>query len=223
MAVQVGAPFTPAVTDPGVTLTSFAGGSVEMLEFELIAVGGAIGSVRGAVTVDGEFLVYIPGAPAFVNAPFIEGFPEGLAAGMPMLVVMDDVFTPAQAKLDAARARWNAVGPPMDYNMELRTLCFCGYPVLGADYVALEVRGGVPVGGETVREGTPLPSDQLEFFRTIDDLFEAIQSAIDNRAASLEVEYDPVLGYPTSISIDQIALAVDDEVSYVVEGLAVLP
>ena len=60
---------------------------------------------------------------------------------------------------------------------------------------------------------TPLENNGQIFaaYDTIEDLFAVIQRAIDTRADSISVDYDPVLGYPSRITIDYIRLAVDDE------------
>lgn len=68
----------------------------------------------------------------------------------------------------------------------------------------------------TPADGTadPLPDNGSYFvpFATVGSLFAVVQEAMNKRADSLDVDYDPVLGYPARISIDYIHLAVDDEV-----------
>lgn len=48
---------------------------------------------------------------------------------------------------------------------------------------------------------------------TIDDLFDELGAALIH-ASHVTVTYDPTLGYPRAISIDHIANAVGDEISY---------
>lgn len=54
----------------------------------------------------------------------------------------------------------------------------------------------------------------IELNQTVDNLFQIIDDAIEKKADSITVEYNQSLGYPVSIFIDFIELAVDDEVSY---------
>lgn len=54
--------------------------------------------------------------------------------------------------------------------------------------------------------------------RTIDDLFDIIQSAIDAGVPAVNVQYDPILGYPQIINIDYVANAADDELDYVISN-----
>ena len=57
---------------------------------------------------------------------------------------------------------------------------------------------------------------------TIDDLFEQLKSA-QAEAEEVSVVYDTTYGYPSSIAIDHIKEAVDDEMYITVESFEVLP
>jgi hypothetical protein len=50
-----------------------------------------------------------------------------------------------------------------------------------------------------------------------------LDSSQNGDADEVLVTYDATYGFPTSISIDQIKEAVDDEISYQVENFEVLP
>lgn len=54
---------------------------------------------------------------------------------------------------------------------------------------------------------------------TIEQLFARVKSAIDSGAAQIDIKYDPKLGYPTSIYIDQSTLLADDEIALRSSGL----
>jgi len=56
------------------------------------------------------------------------------------------------------------------------------------------------------------PASRLN--QTTDSLFQIIQNAINQKADVINVDYDQTYGYPTSIAIDFITLAADDEISY---------
>lgn len=77
--------FTSDFPEQGVGLNIWNGGSIEAL---------SAGVEQGAgqsvfVAVDGTLIGYIPGAPSFVNAAFVEAFPDGdVPAGTPVLVVV---------------------------------------------------------------------------------------------------------------------------------------
>lgn len=74
--------FTGDIADAGVSLVVFGGGSVD----ELSDAADAAGAVSISLTVGGEFVVYIVGAPAFVNEAFVDAFAGGIAAGTPVIL-----------------------------------------------------------------------------------------------------------------------------------------
>lgn len=106
-----------------------------------------------------------------------------------------------QHKLDAAHHRWKASGL-RSYRYEIRRQCFCPPQTS----VRVVVRNGIP---------TKFPTG-LKSVATVPRLFKLIQGAIDDGVAKLSVTYSK-RGVPRSISIDRIAGAVDDEVSYTVK------
>ena len=67
----------------GVNLTTYGGGTVA----ELGAAGVTAGATSISVTIDGAFVVYVVGAPEFVNAAFSALYPTGVASGTVVLVV----------------------------------------------------------------------------------------------------------------------------------------
>ena len=62
----------------------------------------------------------------------------------------------------------------------------------------------------------PAANELFQGADSIEDLFAAVQDAIDQRVDKLQVEYDPSFGYPKLISIDPIENAVDEERGYTV-------
>lgn len=54
--------------------------------------------------------------------------------------------------------------------------------------------------------------------RSVPDLFDHIEIAVDLGADRVDVIYDQTLGYPTSIDIDYDQRAIDDEECYVVKA-----
>ena len=109
---------------------------------------------------------------------------------------------------DEARALWEAQAPET-YTMTLTRGCEC----LGGTWTILG-HAGEPVGGIVPRgDDIGMP--------TVDGLFDEIDRALlgDEPAATLDVTYDPALGYPAKLSIDWIEDAIDDEVTYTVSDV----
>lgn len=117
---------------------------------------------------------------------------------------------PEQHRLDAAIARWEAAGID-DYEWAYSRHCFC--PSLD---VTVQVEGGVAVDHQLEQDesGFPASDEDLQIL-TMPDLFDVVQESIDT-ADSFTVEYEPDTGRVTSIDVDPIENAVDDEFGYVV-------
>jgi hypothetical protein len=49
---------------------------------------------------------------------------------------------------------------------------------------------------------------------SIDQLFNEIKLAIDNKAAAVDIKYDPAWGYPRSIAIDLDKRMADEELAF---------
>lgn len=107
--------------------------------------------------------------------------------------------------LQRARARWNRAGV-QDYQLVVQHLCFCGY----TRPVRLTVRFGQVVSQVDAQTGEPVPS-YVTTVRDIAGLFDLIREAIELNAHKLDADYDSSYGFPTSIDIDYIRNAVDDE------------
>lgn len=56
----------------------------------------------------------------------------------------------------------------------------------------------------------------------IDGLFDALRATLDDDPASVDVTYDPELGFPAMVSVDPIENAVDDEWSWTVSDFVEL-
>ncbi len=115
-------------------------------------------------------------------------------------------------ELDAARQRWEDAGLDA-YQFTLQRICFCPMP----DYTGpfeVTVRHGTL---DTVLLEGAVVADERGM--TVDDLFALIEDAYEREAESVDVTFDPDLGYPTSISIDYSSLMADEEMGYRVSGL----
>lgn len=105
------------------------------------------------------------------------------------------------ARLAQARARWDA-RPFADYSYEIRRLCFC--PVEITRWTRVSVRNGVVVDADPVEPDAGVPITTLSWWTPIDSLFADLFRAMTEPSSrsyleSIEVEYHPDLGYPTSI------------------------
>ncbi|GMU40052.1 MAG: hypothetical protein AMXMBFR23_09180 [Chloroflexota bacterium] len=72
-----------SVAPAGISLVVFGGGSTDELH---ASAGCPSGNVTYWATVDGGFVGYIPGAPAAVNARWLQAFPTEIPAHQPLLV-----------------------------------------------------------------------------------------------------------------------------------------
>jgi hypothetical protein len=125
-------------------------------------------------------------------------------------------------ELEANRALW-ARQAPAHYQYEVQVGCFCPREI--SRPVLVEVENGV---GRVVSyaDGTPVDAqwiDSWQGVQTMESIFDLVDRWLDNPEGTIAVRYDPVDGHPTSISIDAITEAVDDEVGYVIANLRVLP
>lgn len=103
-------------------------------------------------------------------------------------------YAALQAELDANRAKWAAAGIN-SYEYHYERVCFCP-PASGV--VRVEQGRVVSV---LLDESPGRVSTDTADFPTIEELFAGIQASIDANHASIEVEFDPALGYPTQVSI----------------------
>lgn len=96
-----------------------------------------------------------------------------------------------------------------DYTFTITRQCFCP----GTDPIEITVVDGVATGA--TKAGQPAgANDTLGLPKTVLELFAIVAAQSD--AAALTVEWDPAFGFPTSIQVDSIANAIDDEFGYLV-------
>lgn len=119
---------------------------------------------------------------------------------------------PEQDSLASARARWNALS--LDgYTYQFRRACFC--PPEFVREMRIEVLGDVVNSAIYVDTSEPVTLPEADI-PTIDDLLAEIQAAIDSEAFLVVATYDQTQGFPTSVSIDFIEMAIDDEMAFTV-------
>ena len=102
-----------------------------------------------------------------------------------------------------------------DYTFTVTRSCFCPFTGPYEVTVVDGVVKGVTKAGAPVEPVEPV---EVQFIpKTVLELFGVVAAQVD--AASLEVTYEPTLGYPTSIVVDSIANAIDDEFTIEVSKL----
>jgi hypothetical protein len=116
----------------------------------------------------------------------------------------DDVI----ADLEAARQAWADNGPA-SYTMAYREVCFC--PEMLAE---VTVTDGAITGATTVSDAgfdvTP---------RTVEDMFDEIQDALDRSAFRVSATFDPNTGAPLEYFIDDVEMMADEESGVTVESI----
>lgn len=125
-----------------------------------------------------------------------------------------------QSALANNRDKWTSQGIS-HYRFELTIACFC--PFRDVIPVTVEVLDGKIVS-MTGADGQPLSEEFASSFAsaaTVDLLFAIAEENIAN-ADQVSVTYDATYGFPTSIVVDRIEMAVDDEISYYADNFEVL-
>ena len=124
----------------------------------------------------------------------------------------------AEADLQAGRSRWRQQGTP-DYAYTIRRVCFCGPEVAGP--VRVEVRGGHTVKVETFG-GRTLAMGAFDRLDTVEELFAAVEDAIERDPHQLTAAYDPTRGHPVALAVDYDRYAVDEETGFQVTDFVAL-
>ncbi len=126
-----------------------------------------------------------------------------------------------KSELSQNRAKWDSLGVA-HYRYELTISCFC--PFMDVMPVTVEVKDGQIVSLTDVN-GQPLPEEFRATFEqaaTVEGLFAVAEENLSN-ADQVEVTYDAQYGFPASIVVDRIKMAVDDEIAYYVGAFKALP
>jgi hypothetical protein len=121
-------------------------------------------------------------------------------------------------QLAEARAQW-ALRSIDSYDFVLRRSCYCGG---GTEPARVQVRDGVRTSVVYVEDGTTVPPLFAPLYLTVPELFDFIEDAIDRGAHSIQVRYHATLGYPTSIQVDYLEAAVDEEMAFTATDLVPL-
>ncbi len=103
-----------------------------------------------------------------------------------------------------------------NYRYTFSNGCFCIPDARGP--VVIEVRNGETTSITSVATGEPVNQEFFQQYKTIPKLFNVIQDGINRNAFSLDIGYDPRLGYPTQINIDYNSQIADEEIFLTIEN-----
>lgn len=96
-----------------------------------------------------------------------------------------------------------------NYRYTLSRSCFCLPESRGP--VIIEVRNGKTTSIKLAANGQPVNPELFQRYSKVPKLFRLIKDAISQKVSSLDVKYNPQLGYPTNISIDYNSQIADEE------------
>lgn len=132
-------------------------------------------------------------------------------------------INPPASEIQTNKTKWeNAKIAHYRYNLSIS--CFCAF--MDDMPLSIEVENGALIS-ITTKNGTIVDSSSAFYemylpYSTIDRIFLNLEADLAGKADEVAVTYDPAYGYPTSISIDRIKEAVDDEVSYFVTDFEII-
>lgn len=126
-------------------------------------------------------------------------------------VACADGATEATAGRPEAERRWaRMLGGASSYVMRQQRLCYC----LHVDTVRLTVTGGRITAGVNERTGAELPADERGAYRSVEQLFDALDAVPAAGGRIVSVRFHPVDGYPTQLAVDPVAMLADDEADW---------
>jgi hypothetical protein len=121
-----------------------------------------------------------------------------------------------QAELDRNWDRFER-NAPLSYTYTVRVACECPSDVTRP--VTVWVDRGTVEYLFYEDDGRAVPFSYSDSFPSVEQLFDAIQDAIDQRADYIDVDYDPTYGFPRSVYIDYDRRVSDEELSLTAWGL----
>jgi len=127
-------------------------------------------------------------------------------------------YTETKQQLLQAKTKWQQQAN-RHYIYTLQRSCFC--PPESRKPMRIRVKENSIVQVLLVPENITKPVSYRGAL-SVDSLFNLIQNAINNNAASIKVRYDTQYGYPTSITIDQDVRIADEEIYYKASGMRLL-
>jgi hypothetical protein len=134
-----------------------------------------------------------------------------IVASCSAIAACGNLVGPGRSELEINRDKWNERGY-RDYTVTMTRMCEC----LDVGPFGVTVLGDSIVAAVRVSDGAPARSS----LPTVNKLFDFIQKAVDEHAATVRVIYDAELGYPRKVVYDFSRTVVDDEITYDLSGVA---
>ncbi len=119
-----------------------------------------------------------------------------------------DPKTTVQSKLTGNRNKWQSK-EIRDYEFTFQWNCFCTEEFVAA--VNVSIRDGTIDTIVSVEDGISVNQSRFKDYRSVDELFNFIQEAIDQKAHEISVTYDSEFGYPKEGYIDYEEFTIDEE------------
>jgi hypothetical protein len=122
-----------------------------------------------------------------------------------------DATAPTRSDVVTNREKWAANGYP-SYTMTMSRVCFCGEV---GPYRVLVVNDSI-ISATRDADGT---AADPRYLPTINELFDFIDTAIAEKAARIDVQYDAALGFPQQVDYDRSLNIADEELFYTVSNV----
>lgn len=126
-----------------------------------------------------------------------------------------------KSELAKNREKWTSAGVS-HYRFELTISCFCPFAEIMP--IRVEVQDGKIVSLRDVN-GKAIEGEFRQYIEeaaTVEGLFALAEDTLSN-ADQAEVTYDAQYGFPASIVVDWVKMAVDDEITYHARAFKILP
>jgi hypothetical protein len=155
--------------------------------------------------------------PSITPVPTVVPTPTAVPTDVPSAPPVRPDRVKALEELNANLAKWRA-SHPVSYQYTWFTGCFCPESYRGPFRVT------VRVDQVLIQPGTPggaQPGNDVPQRLPIEAVFAAARDALAT-ADAVDITYDPTYGFPTSVAVDAIKQAVDDEYTITIESFATL-
>lgn len=125
-------------------------------------------------------------------------------------------YASVQHVLSVAEQNWES-DFQTDYTFSLEVSCFCE---LHGETLVVTVQDGIAVSA-TDSASNPVSAEELALIPTVASMFNTVQESIDNEAAGVLADFDPVWGHPLQISINTTPQFADDEFTWTLSNMQV--
>lgn len=122
------------------------------------------------------------------------------------------IFEALSEEVKARRAQWGNSELSNAYTMVMQNSCFCTH----TRPARLSVVNGNLGSMEYTDDDSEVELSAVKHYKTMDQVFEAIESAILMGADDIQITWDEEGGYPTSVNINWLSCAVDEESNFLI-------